>query len=399
MARQRIIHWSDRQSDTEPIYNAAELILRISPFLNDPVHRRLFSACYSAAGVLADFRIRTDREPQCNLGLAALLFLRRGAACTYPSDQVYSLLGAAGRDANILVDYSKSFADIYTRTTYLIIQRENSLGVLCMVQKPQIDGELPSWVPDFRIKLESSRSISITIPIADRKYAATGSSNVRAKLSADSKALQVSGIRFAHIQDAKSCLSTDALAWIDSHLGSGTDGLKRYAYTNETAFGVWMRTVLRDTWGTGADKSDDGSRLNFNTRNLIRKVIAARHDGQRGTAVFEAYSRLIAFSALRKTFFGSEKGHIGLAGDIAQVGDEIVFLCGAEVPFLLRRSEEDPETYRFVAECYVHGFMDGEAFVEARQAANLGEELTDTSWLDTIGDGELPFPLTEFSII
>lgn len=128
-------------------------------------------------------------------------------------------------------------------------------------------------------------------------------------------------------------------------------------------------------------------------------MIAARHNGQRGTAVFEAYSDLIAFFALRKTSFGSEKGHIGLAVDIAQVGDEIVFLCGAEVPLLLRRSEEDPETYQFVAECYVHGFMDGEAFVEARRAANLGEELPDTSWLDTTGDGELPFPLTEFSII
>lgn len=97
-------------------------------------------------------------------------------------------------------------------------------------------------------------------------------------------------------------------------------------------------------------------------------------------------------------FFRTGSGHIGVAHKSVEVGDEIVFFCGGRVPLLLRQTQ-GKDTYEYVAECYVHGFMDGEAFVQARKAANPEEHQEDDSWVRTIGDGTLPFPLEEFQIV
>jgi len=46
-----------------------------------------------------------------------------------------------------------------------------------------------------------------------------------------------------------------------------------------------------------------------------------------------------------------------------RAGDIVAILVGGKVLYILRSSETVPskETYTFVGECYVHGFMSGEA--------------------------------------
>jgi hypothetical protein len=55
----------------------------------------------------------------------------------------------------------------------------------------------------------------------------------------------------------------------------------------------------------------------------------------------------------------TEKSYIGAAIQEAQQGDLICVLFGCSVPVLLRKGIG--EEYRFVGECYLHGFMDAEA--------------------------------------
>jgi hypothetical protein len=45
---------------------------------------------------------------------------------------------------------------------------------------------------------------------------------------------------------------------------------------------------------------------------------------------------------------------------MAQQGDLVCVLFGCSVPVVLRRLDED-NSYTFIGECYLHGFMDGEA--------------------------------------
>lgn len=56
----------------------------------------------------------------------------------------------------------------------------------------------------------------------------------------------------------------------------------------------------------------------------------------------------------------------GLCPQTAKVGDSVVILDGASVPYLLRPTEAGPacSTFELVGECYLMGVMNGEFFDE-----------------------------------
>ena len=56
-----------------------------------------------------------------------------------------------------------------------------------------------------------------------------------------------------------------------------------------------------------------------------------------------------------------------------QVGDVIVVLFGAKVPYLLRRTSEGEESCKLIGEAYVHGFMDGETVLRMTQMLQTGQ--------------------------
>ncbi|KAG4437090.1 hypothetical protein IFR05_007424 [Cadophora sp. M221] len=60
----------------------------------------------------------------------------------------------------------------------------------------------------------------------------------------------------------------------------------------------------------------------------------------------------------------TENGYIGMAASRARKGDLVCVLLGCSIPVLLRRLEED--TFELVGECYLDGFMDGEALDSGR---------------------------------
>jgi hypothetical protein len=57
--------------------------------------------------------------------------------------------------------------------------------------------------------------------------------------------------------------------------------------------------------------------------------------------------------------FSTEQGDLGIAHQGARVGDEVVVVPGAAVPFVVR--EVEGGAYALIGEAFVHGAMDGEA--------------------------------------
>ena len=70
--------------------------------------------------------------------------------------------------------------------------------------------------------------------------------------------------------------------------------------------------------------------------------------------------------------FVSIAGHVGLGPVDTKVGDVVVVPLGATVPVVLSPGAMAQEPWTYVGEAYCHGFMDGEALVEANKS--------DTRW-------------------
>lgn len=407
-AKQRLFHWSSWTFEADVIRGPLLLIYNLGENIVEPLYltketQRAFTMVINESFWGTEKILST---------LPVLLSQRRSSACKEPSDQVYSLLGAAQGCPDVPVDYKDPFATTYARTAFLIIEQSKSLGILSLVEDRRSDADLPSWVPDWRVK---DPKVVLFTMFGPRDYAATGSSTVRAKLSASTRVLQVSGLHFETIIDTKTYTFADYVRWREGRPPPGKADTVRYPYTNETCEQVMLRTALVDR--TAFEPADEMTRWRFDTFDEIDRIMANADncldsDGRKYHSFFVAFNKCTS----TMVFFTTSSGHIGIAHKTAKVGDEIVFLCGAEVPFLLRRrgqarrrNKSRPDgirrrsktvkTYQFVAECYVHGSMDGEAFVEARQDARPEEEMVDDSWLDTIGDRELPFPLSEFHIV
>lgn len=71
---------------------------------------------------------------------------------------------------------------------------------------------------------------------------------------------------------------------------------------------------------------------------------------------------------MRKRLMVTEQGFVGMAPSQAKRGDVVCVLYGCRVPVLLRCCGDN---YKFVGECYVDGFMDGEIFDRGLKSEDL----------------------------
>lgn len=83
---------------------------------------------------------------------------------------------------------------------------------------------------------------------------------------------------------------------------------------------------------------------------------------------------------LHRRLFITSSGHLGLGPSSMMSGDVMVVLFGGKVPFVLRAVAEDQ--WKLVGECYVDGFMEGEA-IDSRQR-NAAKRDLGTEWFDLV---------------
>ncbi len=64
---------------------------------------------------------------------------------------------------------------------------------------------------------------------------------------------------------------------------------------------------------------------------------------------------------------------MGIGSHDTRVGDKVVVLLGGDVPFILRDEHDGREPLRLIGESYVHGLMNGEAFVPLAKGKRIEE--------------------------
>lgn len=344
--------------------DAHENLLRaIEPPSNSPRAIGVYHSFYNAALARAQRRA---------LGLAGAptlleaLCTRRSADATDPRDKVYSLLGVA-RDRSVgvpelpsgpdvAVDYSRSVARIYRDCARHIVKTTLSLDILCACQNPgdgRAAGGIPSWVPDW-----STRRTNGPVQNPDQwghiHFASRPVAAVAYMEPPDEDTLVVSGVyvdTVAGVGDEHTYgCEWEALkenwkglavscAWTFDHSSAGSaEGAAGPCYmTGESIPVAFFKTLTMGRIGDDAGHEPE---------DLMRVEIA----------------RIKAIE--RRRFFVTQAGFMALGPAETQVGDKVVVIHGAHVPFVLRKDVDGGGGHAVVGEVYVHGLMNGEALDE-----------------------------------
>ena len=357
----------------------------------DSLLNEYFNVLPMLAGL--DFWTRREESTKHYLELPALLTLRRGSGCTYPSDLLYSLLGAARESTDIEVDYKQSFEIIFAKSTWRIMIQSGNTSILSKVELDRQPSTLPSWVPDRRVRGETLRVSGDSQQ--DVRYAATGSSRFVGKLSDDAKVLTVSGLKWDQVSEIKSADSGELDDWVNDRFPTIVDGRKFYTPSNESLERALRRVYYLDktefTTESETTRWKPDSHEEFET--IVKRALSGE---QRDRVRYGVLLHSLVKARRSRAIFVTESGRLGIAPHKVLPGDVITMLLGGQAPVVLRPFGDEDEHCTYIAECYVRGFMDGEGLVEARRSAQPDHDPADLAWLKDLGGGDVPFPVQEF---
>lgn len=301
---------------------------------------------------------------RCGNPSSLLQMLR--ATCRFnasdPRDKVYAIVGSSAQalesDQNSLPrpDYNKTVVEVYSDVVHYFISNprwmgEGGLDILAKNEylEDASHVDFPSWVPRWDL------SLAMSWPLSDTrlrlKLSAGGDSAIKIGRTNSPTSLVLRGLRMTTIKTLPIVMDL-ALFGMDKPLHlllqdlleRTADGLSPYAGpdTLETAFAC--------TITAGKSRNEDSLEA-FNEADLA----AYLREGSQSDAGNQFYDAIHK----RWWLFTTDNGHIGLCQHRhVRVGDEVCVLFGGKTPHIIRPVDDH---FTFLGECYVHGFMNGEA--------------------------------------
>lgn len=376
--------------------NASDMLLTFS--------RRQWSSWVEDSRPIAQLRCREFcRDAEKNSHLFTLKQLLRliclsssedSMGATDSRDRVYALLGLAsdGPGLGIHVNYTLPAPEIYLEATTAMLRSETlSLReVLSLSKFPKKEATLPSWVPDWSLRIEEplqERLPRYKKPLSSftpeiKAFEQLKDSIVR---SSSPRCLFVPAIivdSIAHIATPwKTCLDerhaldqTSLISWLAEIQSLASTQLPNvYDSPSAREEAIWRTLILDAEMNVNRRWVHAEADLKSAYLMLIKGQI--KHRSRRRKNV-PAYVELVDAANEERRFCVSETGYLALAPDGVEQGDLIAIVPGADVPFIFRRlkAEAHPEKYELVGEAYVHGLMHGEWFGRDNGA---GQEETD----------------------
>ena len=280
--------------------------------------------------------------------------------CEYidPKDRVYailSLLELSGEAIDIEPDYTKRTAQVYQDVTLRYINRHKRLDILTSSGLKERPSKMPTWVPDWTI-VDTPEPIRSEFASGDTgmgvQYRGTGILSVTGSVSATVQHVDRIECRYytSLIAEIQRLAPHDVLR--GSYIGSGS---LLTAYCN-----TLCANAFSDTYLPPPENLPKSQQSRDFLSAILQPSIKQVPDYSRGTQAGMFTERIWDYCK-GSTFVKTREGYIGLAPRYAQPGDQVCVLLGCNVPMLLRPIANSQ--YQVVGECYVHGLMNGEAFL------------------------------------
>ena len=280
--------------------------------------------------------------------------------CKYtdPRDRVYAILSLleSSIDAiNIEPDYTKSTSQVYQDVTLRYISDRKSLWILSSSGLTERSSEMPTWVPDWTV-VETPEPIVFGLASGDSvpevQYRGAGVLSVTGTISAI-----VQQVNKVKIRDLRSLIAEiQRLAPHNALHGPYVGGGSLLtAYCTTLCANTFSDTCLP----RHENFPEFQQSLDF-LFAILHPAVKKAPDYGPGVQANKFLSWVWEYCKLR-SFFKTREGYIGLAPRNAQPEDQVCFLLGCNMPMLLRPTTNSQ--YQVVGECYVHGLMNGEAFL------------------------------------
>lgn len=307
---------------------------------------------------------------------------------TDPRDKVYGCLGLLpGFEELIIIDYNFPVEAVYAITTYALFCRMKCFKPLCYksTKRETVSLELPSWSLDFIHDFQNGH-------VLFNHFSAAGEWGSWSAPRLVYPLLWIRGTFFDEVVSTHHVvpdIKADSGKWNlvskqrfwhtrwRSFFGLDLDKTAHKAYAGGGSMeNAYWRTVVCDL--CTYDNFRSKSRIQLKDINLFVKWIrnpeshSLRHwysdwDQNRPAEIY-----LLAMHAVNiqqnAYLFRTKRGFIGMSAGTSdiQAGDYLHFIHRGEVPFALRpvRHDNRESVFELVSQCYVHGIMDSEAFIE-----------------------------------
>ncbi|KAK3379158.1 heterokaryon incompatibility protein-domain-containing protein [Lasiosphaeria ovina] len=374
----------------------------------DGVHTSLVAYLFNMA---EDLRVlRTHRSANVPISLSFVLQYTSARLATDPRDKVYAGLAIVDWEETqeaLRADYNLSCREVYTSAIKALLAESGDLrayNFLLGTPPGGRGGEFPSWVPSFAADAVGqpdlcfmgggSRGDFIVTASRGRLYlaGATPALDMKHELrfEDDDKVMAIKGVLIDSLESIGDAAPQDDGATDNLEISitgavqqwralvGRLDGHYPMAGPNERRESrkeAFWRTVTLDCKVVFYHA---GLNLHNNPRDMRRRLDSptdakipprTASEERELLAALDEQVRWKEGQQVGRRFFTTRRGFMGIGPPEAQAGDVVCVFLGGETPFVLRPGKGG--RYKLVRQCYLHGFMMGEAIAHACHAGIL----------------------------
>jgi hypothetical protein len=318
-------------------------------------------------------RVETDNYISSLMDVLARF---RYAKATDPRDMIYGLLGLVSEEHPVMVDYSKTTAEVFADVTAAIINLHGNLDVIC--QSPwesfgsQKSAGLPSWAADLMKKQASSTDDQILFaqrgifsagsPTCDIPCHVLGGVVLRVRGCIIDKISPVLWKREKNWRTLHGYMGLPS-AWMEAYFQERFFQTDRgtYKISGESLIQAFWRTLVMDCKAFPISRLSEDDILHD---SQIFDLLLDPETPKENEPLWKLRSYgMWSRNCHEWTFFTTDDGLFVMARDRVEKGDIVVTLDGAKVPVILRQiaGETSSDRFEIVCPAYVHGCMDNGA--------------------------------------
>jgi hypothetical protein len=318
----------------------------------------------------------------------SLLNLTRNFITSNPLDKIYALMGMPPfmkMSPPLEVDYGRSKLELYRELAVRCILGADGLAVLGYVQHIDEVDRFPSWVPNW-----DRRDLAYMIDHPPSGvWAASAETFPVIQINITDSVLKATGILFDVIVAQE---NIDIWQWFDMYgvvlPRQPLSKLRQEKKTTPTTYitgepAIEPHTMFSDRSGFRNGRESENRReflAGFASYAALLLHLSKREEAEIRTLEESLPLKGVSYQIEPRTrswdrsFFITEKGHMGLGSKVLQVGDLVCVLFGGRAPFTLRPMHE---YFKLVGPAaYVHGIMEGEV-IKQWEAGELKEQIFD----------------------